>query len=168
MNISKEFILTCFGVFAFVIFLSITQLFFRKERAESEVDGRFVLAYGVLILSWVFSFSILNYISLSILIEFSDSLYRVKIIDPELNLITTGVLFTGLTNIWIFFCYLIVNTLSFLYSGKRKCINEIQSNNYVYFLLKGGVFVGLVFSLLPVFELVLRLFVPEVEIPFYR
>lgn len=168
MYISKEFILYCFGVLSFVIFLTSTQLFFRKEKNASEAEGKFVLAYGLLFLSWIFSFAILNYKTLYVLVEFSDTLYKVKRVSPETDLLTTGFLFIGISVFWMFFCYLIANTLSFLSFGRRTSLNEIKSDNYVYFIIKGSVFVGLTSTLLPIYELILRMFLPEIEIPFYR
>ena len=45
---------------------------------------------------------------------------------------------------------------------------EIENNNNVYFLLNGVVFIGLVYSLMPIFEILLRIFFPSLEVPFYR
>jgi hypothetical protein len=80
----------------------------------------------------------------------------------------TSVLFIGLTNTWLIIWYYITKALSVLFTGKRNEVNEIESNNYVYFVSKGVVFIGFVYSLMPVFEDVLRIFFPIIEIPYYR
>ena len=79
-----------------------------------------------------------------------------------------SVLFVGLTNTWLIIWYFITKALSLLFTGKRNDVNEIENNNYVYFILKGVVFIGFVYSLMPVYEIVLRTFFPNIEIPYYR
>jgi hypothetical protein len=77
-------------------------------------------------------------------------------------------MFIGLTNTWLILWYFIAKALSVLFIGNRMEVYEIENNNYVYFVLRGIVFIGFVYSLMPVFDLVLRAFLPNIEIPYYR
>ena len=52
--------------------------------------------------------------------------------------------------------------------GNRVDSYEIEKNNIGYFILKGVVLVLLVFSLISIFEHLLRWFAPVVETPFYH
>lgn len=168
MDITKTITLTSVGIIAFAISLTFTQLLIRKEKSKSESEGKILLAYGILFTSWVICFSMLNFKTLSVLNEFTDTIFKVNTVNPLTEIAKTSVLFIGLTNTWLILWYFITKALSVIFTGKRKDVNEIESNNYVYFILKGIVFIGFVYTLMPVFEGVLRTFYPNIEIPFYR
>jgi hypothetical protein len=168
MDISKTITLTSIGIIAFAISLTVTQLFIRKEKSKSENEGKILLAYGILFSCWVISFSMLNFKTLSVLNEVADTIYKVNSGNPILEIVETSVLFIGLSNTWLILWYFITKALSLLFTGKRNDSTEIESNNYVYFILKSIVFIGIVYSLMPVFESVLRAFLPNIEIPYYR
>lgn len=168
MDTTKTITLTCIGIVAFAISLTVTHLLIRKEKTKSEIEGKFLLAYGFLFSSWVIAFSLLNFKTISVLSEFVDTLYKVNTVDPLVETIKTSVLFIGLTNAWLVLWCFITKALSLLFTGKRNDVKEIENNNYVYFLMKGVVFICFIYALLPLFESVLRAFFPEIEIPFYR
>ncbi|KXK36743.1 MAG: hypothetical protein J5I52_08190 [Saprospiraceae bacterium] len=168
MDITKTITLTIIGIIAFAISLTVTQLFIRKEKLKSEIEGKIMLAYGILFSSWVISFAMLNFKMLTILNEFIDTIYKVNTEDHLLHIIITSVLFIGLTNTWLILWHFMTKALSLLFISKRINEKEIENNNYVYFILKGIVFIGFVYSLMPIFESVLRAFYPNIEIPYYR
>ena len=148
--------------------ITFTQLLIRKEKSKSESEGKILLAYGILFSSWVISFSMLNFKTISVLNEFTDTIYKINSGNALLEIVETSVLFIGLTNTWLILWYFITKALSLLFTGKRNDANETESNNYVYFILKGIVFIGFVYTLMPVFENILRAFFPNIEIPYYR
>lgn len=168
MDITKTITLTFVGIIAFAISLTVMQLFIRKEKFKSESEGKILLAYGILFSSWVISFAMLNFKTLSILNEFADTIYKINTENPLLEIVKTSVLFIGLTNFWLILWHFITKALSLLFTGKRNEVKEINNNNYVYFILKGIVFIGFVYTLMPLFESVLRAFFPNIDIPFYR
>jgi hypothetical protein len=88
--------------------------------------------------------------------------------DPLTELIKTAILFMGLANFWVIIWYYITKALLVLFTGNRNYVKEIENNNNVYFFLNGVVFIGLVYSLMPIFEILLRVFFPSLEVPFYR
>ncbi len=165
---TKTITLTIVGIIAFAISLTVTQLFIKNEKSKSEIEGKILLAYGILFSSWVIAFSMLNFKTLSVLNEFADIICKINTGNPILEIVKTSVLFIGLTNTWLILWYFITKALSLLYTGKRNDVTEIECNNYVYFILKSIVFIGFVYTLMPVFETVLRSFFPNIEIPFYR
>jgi hypothetical protein len=168
MDITKTITLTSIGIIAFAISMTVTQLFIRKEKSRSESEGKILLAFGILFASWVISFSLLNFTTLSVLNEFTDTICKTNTKNPFTEVTKTSVLFIGLTNTWLVLWYYITRALSVLFTGKRNDTNEIENNNYVYFISKGIVFIGFVYTVMPVFESVLRAFLPNIEIPFYR
>ncbi|MEC5395924.1 hypothetical protein [Bergeyella sp. RCAD1439] len=168
MDTTKIITLTVIGIIAIAISLTITQLFLRKAKSKLENEEKINLAYGILFLGWVISFSLLNVKSISIMSEYVDTLYKTNSANHLADISKTSVLFIGLTNFWLILWYLITKAFSILIAGKRTDVNEIENNHYTYFLMKGVVFIGFVYCLMPVFEMLLRTFLPTIEIPYYR
>lgn len=168
MDTTKIITLTVIGIIAIAISLTITQLFLRKAKSKLENEEKINLAYGILFLGWVISFSLLNVKSISIMSEYVDTLYKTNSANHLADISKTSVLFIGLTNFWLILWYLITKAFSILIAGKRTDVNEIENNHYTYFLMKGIVFIGFVYCLMPVFEMLLRTFLPTIEIPYYR
>lgn len=168
MDTTKIITLTVIGIIAIAISLTITQLFLRKAKSKLENEEKINLAYGILFLGWVISFSLLNVKSISIMSEYVDTLYKTNSANHLADISITSVLFIGLTNFWLILWYLITKAFSILIAGKRTDVNEIENNHYTYFLMKGVVFIGFVYCLMPVFEMLLRTFLPTIEIPYYR
>ena len=168
MEIIKSVTLTIEAIIAFAISITVIQLFIRKEKLKSESDGKICLAYGILFSSWILSYAILNFKTLSILSEICDTVFKLNSINPLSDIVKASTFLLGWTNIWLIFLYLIMKTISILFVNKRNDDKEIENNNYVYFILKGSGFIGIVYTLLPVFENILRLFYPNIDIPYYR
>lgn len=168
MDTTKIITLTVIGIIAMAISLTVTQLFLRKAKSKSENEGKINLAFGILFLGWVITFSLLNVKSISIMSEYIDTVYKTNSTNHLADIATTSVLFIGLTNVWLTLWYFITQAFSLLIAGKRTDVNEIENNHYTYFLMKGIVFIGFIYCLMPVFEMLLRTFLPTIEIPYYR
>ncbi|MCC6448483.1 MAG: hypothetical protein IT215_07345 [Chitinophagaceae bacterium] len=167
MEIKKTIVLVIIGVLSIIISLTVTQLFLKKEKLSSEKDEKINLSYGILFSTWIISFSLLNFKSISILNEFITIIIRIKTVDFNMQIFKTSVLFIGILNFWLILCFYTVEVLSTLYLGKRKNNNEIINNNYSYFIIKGLLNLSLIYCLMPIFELFLKAFFP-IETPFYR
>lgn len=168
MDTTKIITLSVIGIIAIAVSLTITQLFLRTAKLKSEKEEKINLAYGILFLGWVISFSLLNVKSISIMSEYVDTVFKTNSANHLAEISKTSVLFIGLTNFWLILWYLITKAFSILIAGKRTDVNEIENNHYTYFLMKGVVFIGFVYCLMPVFEMLLRTFLPTIEIPYYR
>lgn len=168
MDTTKIITLTIIGIIAMAISLTVTQLFLRKAKSKSENEGKINLAYGILFLGWVISFSLLNVKSISIIIEYIDTIYKINSAHHFAEIAKASVLFIGLTNFWLILWNFITQAFSLLIGGKRTDVNEIENNHYTYFLMKGIVFIGFIYCIMPVFEMLLRIFLPNVEVPYYR
>lgn len=168
MDTTKIITLTVIGIIAIAVSLTITQLFLRTAKLKSENEGKINLAYGILFLGWVISFSLLNVKSISIMSEYVDTVFKTNSANHLAEISKTSVLFIGLTNFWLILWYFITKAFSILIAGKRTDVNEIENNHYTYFLMKGIVFIGFVYCVMPVFEMLLRTFLPTIEIPYYR
>lgn len=168
MDTTKITILTCMAIIAIAASLVIIQLIIRKEKAKSENEGKIRLAYGVLFVSCLIASLMLNIKGMTIFGEYMDTFYKVNRNPVLMPVIKTCVLFIGLINIWFVVWYFGLKVFALLFVGKKSAIIEIENDNYVYFLMTGVVFLGFINVLMPVFDIVLRFFLPDLEIPYYR
>jgi hypothetical protein len=168
METTKTITLLCTGVIAVTISLTLTRLFLRKEKISSEKEGKIILSYGILFTSWVIGFSLLNLKTISVLNDYFDMVYEVNSSSSLIEILKTSVLFIGLTNLWLVFWYYVAKVLSVMFLGQRDNLNEIDSNNYVYFMIIGAIFISFIYVLIPIFENALRTFFPSASIPFYH
>ena len=121
-----------------------TPLLIRKEKISSEKEGKIILSYGILFTSWVLGFSLLNLKTISVLNEYFDMVYKVYSSNHLIEISKTGILFIGLTNLWLVFWHYVTKVLSLLFLGRRDSQNEMESNNYVYFLVNGTIFISFI------------------------
>lgn len=168
METTKSIVLSSAGVISFAITLSFILLLNRKEKLVSEHDGKIRLSFGMLMANYIIGFSILNYKMLSVLSELIDSLLKLNSEHMLINVAKSSVMFLGLNICWIIICQILTKTLLKILFNNRDQIKELEANNYVYFLIKGVIFIGLILSLMPVFDDLLRTFFPEIEIPIYH
>jgi len=168
METTKSIILICTGIIAVTTSLTLTRLLFRKEKIYSESEGKIILSYGIIFTIWVIGFSLINLKTISVFNEYLDLVYKENSSNHLIEILTTSVLFIGLTNLWLVFWYYVTRALSILFFGRRDNQIEIESNNYVYFLVNGTIFLSFIYILMPIFEYALRSFLPELGIPFYR
>lgn len=168
MNTSKTITLAIAGLVAIAIVLLVIQLLLKKMKLKSEIDGRLKLSYGIWFVTLFIAASIVNSKSISILSEAMDNIYKMntqKILTESIKAIS---LFIGLSVVWFVIGVYVANFLVVIIVGKRKDSNEMEADNYSYFIIKGFLVIGIVFSLLPIFETLLRAFITSVQLPFYH
>jgi hypothetical protein len=168
MNISKSITLTIIGIIAFVIMLLLIQILLMKLKQKSQKDGRYNNAFGIWFTTLFFAASILMNKTITILSEAIDNIYKNVSGNIFSEIAKTASLFIGLSALWFSMWYFIANLMSASIFNVRKDIHEIENNNLSYFLIKGILVIGFTLCLLPVFEIILRTFVPNVQIPFYH
>lgn len=168
MEITKSIALTCVGIIAFAISLIITQLIIRKEKRKSETDGLTNLSFGILFGSWIISISQINYKLINALNELYDIIYKTNAKNQFFNSTKSTVLFMGISLFWLIFINSLARIVNKIFSQNRDNCIEIENNNYVYFLNQGLVFIGMIYCSMPILDLLLRYFLPEIEIPYFR
>jgi len=168
METTKIITLTFIGVIAMSTSIVVNQLILRKLKEKGEKEGILNLAYGLLIMGWIFSISLLNMKAISILAEYFDALDKTNSENIVQEITKTSILFIGLTNMWLVLWYYITQAIFLIIAGKRSDLIEMENNHYTYFLMKNMLFIGFIISLMPIFEIILRSFFPNIEIPYYR
>jgi hypothetical protein len=165
---TKIITIACVGIIAFAISITVTQIFTRKEKRKSEEDGKIKIAYSLLLVSWIIPITLLIFHLLFVLNEFIDLINRIENKSNYTEILNTSIIFIGLANVWLIIWNLISKVFTMIFTGRRIEVHEIENNNHAYFLIKGVVFIGFIYVLMPVFDMLLRLFLPEIEIPYYR
>lgn len=168
MNTSKTISLTIAGLVAIAILLLVIKILVRKMKYKSEVDGRFRTSHGIWFASLFISASLLIAKAISILSESVDNILKMNITNPISEIFKASSIFIGLTAFWFVIWYLAANMLSPVVTGKRAGSVEMEIDNFVYFLIKGVIIIGFTISLLPIFESLLRVFIPATQLPFYH
>lgn len=168
MNTSKTVTLTIIALVAIVIMLLVIQLLLRKVKIKSEQEGRFNQSFGVWFATLFIAATILMGKTISTLGEAIDNIYKNISTNVIREVAKTASLFIGLSAFWFIIWYLIANLLAVTILGNRKAQNEIEADNVSYFLIKGVLTIGFIICLLPVFEIILRTFLPNIQIPFYH
>jgi hypothetical protein len=168
MNTSKTVTLTIFGIVAIVIILLMIQLLLRKLKMKSDQEGRLKNSYGVWFATLFIAATIIMGRTISILGEAFDNIYKNVSTNIMGEVTKTASLFIGLSAFWFVVWYFVANLLSVTILGNRKDQNEIEADNVSYFLIKGILIIGFILCLLPVFEIMLRTFMPNVQIPFFH
>ncbi len=168
MNTSKTITLTVSAIIAIAIMLLIIQLLLRKLKAKSEQEGRLKNSYGVWFATLFIAASITTGKAINMLSEAIDNIYKSFATNIIGEVAKTASLFIGLSAVWLIIWYFVANLLSVTIVGKRSDQYEIEIDNVSYFLIKGVLLIGFIFCLLPIFEILLRSFMPNVQIPFYH
>ena len=168
MNTSKTIVLTISAIIAIAIMLLIIQLLLRKLKSKSEQEGRLKNSFSLWFTTLFIAASITTGKTVTVLSEAIDNIYKNVSTNIIGEVAKTASLFIGLTAVWFVVWYIVANLLSVTIVGKRKEQNEIEADNISYFLIKGIIIIGFLFCLSPVFETILRVFMPNVQIPFYH
>jgi hypothetical protein len=168
MNTSKSIILTIISLIAIAIVIFVSQLLLSKHRTKASSEGKLNVSFAIKFVSVFIAFSIIMANAIKILGEAVDNIFKSKPQNVMSEIIQVGSLYIGLSTLWFLVWYYISAFLGIAILGNRNEVNEIESDHYSYFLIKGGILLGLVICLSIVFEILLRSFLPNVELPFYH
>jgi len=168
MNTSKTVTLTIIGILAIVIIILVIQFLLRKLKTKSEQEGRLKNSYGVWFAALFIAATITMGKAIILFNEAIDNIYKNVSTNVIGEVAKMASLFIGLSAFWFIVWYFVANLLSVTILGNRKDQNEIEADNVSYFLIKGVLIIGFILCLLPVFEIILRTFMPNVQMPFYH
>jgi hypothetical protein len=165
---TKLIILLISSFAAISVMIFIIQFLMRKARNKTTGDGKFKISFGILFTGLFLAAAIVVSRCITLLAEAIDNINK---ISPD-NLIgastKTGLFFIGLTSLWFIIWYFTVKILSVYITGKRSDEKEFEVDNYSYFLIRGAMMVGFNLCLLPVYEIVIRAFMPNIQTVFYH
>jgi hypothetical protein len=168
MDTNKILILSVLGILALATSLTITQIFLRKVKSVSEFEGKIKPSYAILFLTWMSGFTMLNTKIMTVMSENIDTISKTNATNPLPEIAKIASIFIGLGSTWLIILHYTTIAFSALFAGRRNELREVENNHFAYFLMRGLVFLGFAYSLLPAFEIMLRNFLPTFDLPFYR
>ena len=168
MDATKITTLLILGIVGIGLSLTLMQLIIRKQRQYAEKEGRLTLAYGISVLSWIVAITLLNEQVIGVAGEYLDVTATGKSGVLTTTNLTTLLLFLGVANLWMLLCYGASSLFSLFVTNNRTLYKEVDSDHYSYFVITGGIYVGTLYALMPVLELLLQAFIPTISVPFYR
>lgn len=146
----------------------IIQFLMRRVRNKISADGKLKISFGVLFTTLFLAAAIVATRCITLFAEAVDNINKIspeKLIRESAK---TGLLFIGLTALWFIIWYFTIKIMSVYITGKRNDEKEFETDNYSYFLIRGAMMVGFNLCLLPVFEIIVRAFMPNIQTPFYH
>ena len=165
MNISQTLTLFITGLISIALLLFALQIKFTKLSKNNE-DGKLKISFSI----WTGAIFLASSLMLSkMLTTLYDALNIYKSFDsPIISALKTSSIYVGLSAIWIVVLVFIINILSNLIFEDRKEKQEMENDNYAYFILKSLILIGSTLALLPAFESLLKIFLPIIQTPFYH
>jgi hypothetical protein len=165
MNISQTLTLFVSGLLSIALLLFAMQIKFKKLSKNNE-DGKLKISFSI----WAGAIFLSSSLMLSkMLTTLNDALNIYKSFDsPIISALKSSSIYVGLSAIWIVVLVFIINILSNLIFEDRKEKQEMENDNYAYFILKSLMLIGSTLALLPAFESLLKIFLPIIQTPFYH
>jgi hypothetical protein len=168
MDTTKSITLLTFGIIAIAISMLIIKWITNKLKSKSNVDHTLNISLNIWIGFLVLAYFIILGKSLVLLNEGIDNILNSAKTNILWKIVQTSSVFWGLTLVWFFVWYFISGYLTLLLLNTKSDSIEADRDNWSYFLTRGIILVGAVFVITPVFEILLRIFIPSIEIPFYH
>lgn len=165
MNISQTLTLFVTGLISIALLLFAMQIKFTKLSKNNE-NGKLKTSFSI----WAGAIFLSSSLVISkMLTTLNDALNIYKSFDsPIISALKTSSIFVGLSAIWMVVLIFIINILSYLILEDRKEKQEMENDNYSYFILKSLMLIGSTLALLQAFESLLKIFLPIIQTPFYH
>jgi hypothetical protein len=165
MSISQTLTLFITGLISIALLLFAMQIKFTKTSKNNE-DGKLKTSFSI----WAGAIFLSSSLMLSKMLSMlNDALNIYKSFDsPIISALKTSSIYVGLSAIWIVVLIFIINILSNLIFEDRKEKQEMENDNYAYFILKSLMLIGSTLALLSAFESLLKIFLPIIQTPFYH
>lgn len=167
MNTTKIMILSVAVLVMLSMILFLAQFLLNRGRAAPE-DKKPGLATSIWLMTLFLSGIPLTSRTINVFSEAIDNIYKINPSDALSNIFKTGSLLTGIAILWLLIWYLLSNSLSMVVTQKKNARQEAEAGNYMFFIIRGIISIGFIICLLPAFEMILRTFMPHIDVPFYH
>jgi hypothetical protein len=168
MNITKLLTLFLTGIMTTGIILLVIQLLVRKIKQKSESDLLVKPAYSIWYAGMFLSASLVVFKILVFSGEATDNTLKIAHTGLLLDLSKTVSLFIGIGTAWYLLTYFFAKLFAILLLGLRNEEEEMALGNTHYFLIRAATLIGLAFCLSPILDLIFRMVMPNVQLPFYH
>lgn len=168
MNSLKLIAISSTIIISLTLLLFIIYLLTKKFKSKINLEGKLKTAFGIWYTSIFLSgASIISNIT-SITSEVLDNLTKIRSINLYVELVKTVSLVIGAGFIWLILWFFVVTFLTKIIPIKTDETEEMEDDCFGYFMIKGAMLIGIIFSLSPILSLMLRTLIPNIEVPFYH
>lgn len=167
MNSLKIISIISLAIIAFSVLLIIIYLLLKPFKVIKDEEDNLKISYGVWFSSLFIAGSAIIYFMIKSAFEAIDIIERISPKDKIIQMIKVGSGMILVSFGWfVLWCYIVKSLSKWFY--KISETKQMDSDNISFFCIKSFMLLGFIFSLLPIFEIILELFIPEIEIPFYH
>lgn len=167
MNTIKYISITASILVAYIILLLIIRFFLRHYKVIKDEEENIKKSYATWFFALFISGSGVTYFLINATFEALDLFIR---INQEVVLIEImkiiGSLFLIAFSWYIFWCFVANNSSKWIF--KKSDTESMNSDDFGFFLIKSAILFGTVFGLSPILQMLLKLIMPQIEIPFYH
>lgn len=169
MDQQSLFFTSIVAICATTLMLIFILYFAKRKNIKIDTNQKVNISYAV----WIISIMIAFFLYLKPALELVENsietiIYSTTIDNTFIAVLQKIMIFTGFTYIFTFLSYFVTDNIAKLLMGNRLETLEMEKENIGFFLIKGILLIGLVFTLTPIFQHFLNWFMPVVNTPFYH
>jgi len=168
MNLLKLITISVSVTLTFLLLVFIIYFLTRKFKSKLNNDGRLKISYGIWYGALFLSGADIISTVINAVIEIIDNLIKINPTGFNLQLVKSISLIIGIGFIWFILWFFVVQFMTIALRLKTDEHQEMEDDNFSYFLIKSSILVGIIFSLSSLLMVILRAVIPNVEIPFYH
>ncbi len=155
------------GLLALTIGIVLIQSLIKKLKPVTG-DLNLTLSYSILISGLFLSYGLILSKTIQLLITTLDVLYRANNDHLTWESIKSCSVFVGCGILWFISGYFLTAFLLDIVIGKHNTKEEIEKNNYPYFIARCLLLITFVIIFNPILERFLALFIPVLEVGLYH
>lgn len=155
-------------IVSLILLVIITYFLTKSFKSKINGDGKLKLSFSIWYATIFLSGASIISCMIDVILEVIDNLIKIQPANFNIELIKGISLIIGVSFGWFILWFFVVKFLSRIIPIKVDEYEEMEDDNYSYFVLKGAILIGIILSLSSVLSLILRMFIPNVEIPFYH
>lgn len=167
MNTIKYLSISVSIILAFIILLLVIHLFLKPFKVFKDDEENIKKSYGIWFSVLFLTGSGVIYFLMNAIFEAIDVIIRMnqESIGIQILKVIASLFLMGFG--WFIICCIIVNKL-FARWYKKSDAQSMDRDDTGFFMMKSAMLLGFIFGLSPILEMLLKLVIPQIEIPFYH
>ncbi|QIL38924.1 hypothetical protein G7074_06295 [Pedobacter sp. HDW13] len=168
MNSLKLITISVSVILSILLLLFIIHFFTKRFKSKLNNDGRIKVSFGIWYAALFLTGTNIISVVINTVIEVIDNLTKINPANFSLQLVKSVSLIIGVGFIWFFVWVFVTKFLIKVIKLKVDEHQEMEDDNFNYFIIKAVMLIGLIFSLSPLLSELLRTLIPSIELPFYH
>lgn len=167
MNTIKYISITASIIVAYIILLFIIRFLLSGFKVIKDEEENIKKSYGIWFSALFVTGSGLIYFLINATFEAIDLFIRIKQEMVSIEIIKIiGSLFLIAFSWFVIWQFVVSRLCNWLY--RKSDAQSMDTNDIGFFLIKSALLIGVIFGLSPLLQMLLKLVMPQIEIPFYH